>query len=205
MTPNDEPVLPEVPMFEFFAVLDTIETNERIKEEVSKYRSIYGKLNEGINWDMLDDEREILEKFVEEYSNNGLRVEFKDNRSSVEINDAEKAIKYFEEYTKKLFLKDYEEAFDDLPEIKETSQVDERGELVDIATTQKKYKIVYAAPKWEKYPSIEKLLEIPVKRISSKNSVLLLWIQASRLPEALKVIDAWGFTYKNIIYVAEKR
>lgn len=36
-----------------------------------------------------------------------------------------------------------------------------------------------------------------VKAISSANSVLFLWSTAPMLPQALKVMDAWGFDYKS--------
>ena len=36
-----------------------------------------------------------------------------------------------------------------------------------------------------------------VKSISAENSVLFLWATFPKLQEALKTIDAWGFTYKT--------
>jgi site-specific DNA-methyltransferase (adenine-specific) len=74
----------------------------------------------------------------------------------------------------------------------------------------KKYQIIYADPPWRydfagtsnrkienKYQtmSIEELcgLKIP----ADDNSVLYLWATAPKLPEALRLIEAWGFKYKS--------
>jgi N6-adenosine-specific RNA methylase IME4 len=37
----------------------------------------------------------------------------------------------------------------------------------------------------------------PVKAMSTKDSVLFLWATVPLLPDALQVMDAWGFTYKT--------
>jgi len=40
---------------------------------------------------------------------------------------------------------------------------------------------------------------------SSNNCVLFMWGTAPKLPEALKVIEAWGFTYKtNMVWIKDK-
>lgn len=73
-----------------------------------------------------------------------------------------------------------------------------------------KYDIIYADPPWRysfskshsreienQYPTMTleeiKALDVPAK----ENAVLYLWATAPKLPEALSVMEAWGFTYKT--------
>lgn len=81
----------------------------------------------------------------------------------------------------------------------------------------KKYQIIYADPPWQysnkktggslksgsvsKYSimTVEEICNLPVKNISSKNSVLFLWATVPLLPEAFQVMHAWGFKYKTMI------
>lgn len=46
---------------------------------------------------------------------------------------------------------------------------------------------------------------MPVPEITAKDSVLFLWATFPQLPEALRVIDAWGFQYKSVAFVWLKR
>ncbi len=76
------------------------------------------------------------------------------------------------------------------------------------------YRVVYADPPWQYWegqpPSFGRTLApenhyptMPTEDICrlalpalEKNAVLFLWATSPRLPEALKVIDSWGFQYK---------
>jgi len=79
----------------------------------------------------------------------------------------------------------------------------------------KKYQVIYADPPWSyknkktggsmvsgseaKYPTMT-LEEICAMKIpSDKNSVLFLWATVPLLPEAFKVMDAWGYKYKTML------
>jgi len=83
----------------------------------------------------------------------------------------------------------------------------------------KKYNIIYADPAWwfshggvyqdngrpyrktsDQYPLMktEEICKIPVKEISADTCVLFLWTTDGHLPEALQVMDAWGFKYSTI-------
>lgn len=76
----------------------------------------------------------------------------------------------------------------------------------------KKYKIIYADPPWsyndkgcngacEKHyntMSIEDICNLNVKDIADDDCILFLWATYPMLKEALKLIEAWGFTYKTI-------
>ncbi len=92
-------------------------------------------------------------------------------------------------------------------QIRETLQEEE------MATGQKRYRVIYADPPW-KYGNAmpeyvtepqdyyllmdtEDICLMPIKDISEDNSVLFLWSTSPHLPEALQVADAWGFKYKT--------
>lgn len=49
------------------------------------------------------------------------------------------------------------------------------------------------------YPTmtIEQIRALPVAEIAASNSVLFLWALPSMFPEALSVLDSWGFTFKT--------
>ena len=75
----------------------------------------------------------------------------------------------------------------------------------------KKYDVIYADPPWsytnnnkgtlrENYYSrmtIDEIRNLDVKRISNNDSVLYLWVVYTHVPDALKVIESWGFKYKS--------
>jgi N6-adenosine-specific RNA methylase IME4 len=53
--------------------------------------------------------------------------------------------------------------------------------------------------------TIEDICAIPVPKITAKDCVLLLWATVPMLPDALKVMAAWGFTYKSsFVWVKDK-
>ena len=79
----------------------------------------------------------------------------------------------------------------------------------------KKYQIIYADPPWsyrsrkvqgaaqnhDPTMSDQALYQLPVSNLADKNCVLFLWCTFPTLPEALKLISAWGFTYKTVAFV----
>lgn len=76
------------------------------------------------------------------------------------------------------------------------------------------YRVIYADPPWEygdkrtndeqsgsaesQYPTmpIDAICGLPVRDMAAADSVLFLWATAPLLTEAVRVIEAWGFTYK---------
>ena len=83
---------------------------------------------------------------------------------------------------------------------------------------EKKYNVIYADPPWSynvwskkgagrsaesHYPtmSISELCALPVADLAAKDSALFLWATFPQLPEALRLIQAWGFTYKSAAFV----
>jgi site-specific DNA-methyltransferase (adenine-specific) len=93
----------------------------------------------------------------------------------------------------------------------------------------KKYSIIYADPPWSygdrgfgKRPNgslttsmnpesgryntmtLLDIMRLPVRKISNRNSVLLLWATSPLLPEALHVMQAWGYLFKTVAFVWSK-
>lgn len=83
---------------------------------------------------------------------------------------------------------------------------------IDIFTTEKKYRVIYADPPWsygdkqdtdklggavKHYTtmSIKELCELPIP--SKKDAVLFMWVTSPLLEECFEVINAWGFKYKS--------
>lgn len=84
--------------------------------------------------------------------------------------------------------------------------------FVDIFATDKKYNIIYADPPWQygdrrvrggtehHYPTmkIDEICNLPINKISAEDCVLFMWATYPMLPEALRLIEAWGFKYKTL-------
>ena len=78
---------------------------------------------------------------------------------------------------------------------------------------------LYADPPWRysnkggqgvaenHYPTmdIHDICALPVADIAAKDSALFLWATLPMLPEALRVIEAWGFTFKTVAFVWLKK
>ena len=83
----------------------------------------------------------------------------------------------------------------------------------------KKYNIIYADPPWsfgsrklnvstkgkeitDHYPTMEtqEICALPIRDLADKNSLLFLWVVYSKLPDALKVIEHWGFKYSTVAF-----
>jgi len=72
------------------------------------------------------------------------------------------------------------------------------------------YRIVYADPPWQYENSgmrhsaaqhyetmpVSAICDMPVNDLAADDAVLFLWATSPLLPEALRVIEAWGFQYK---------
>jgi len=49
--------------------------------------------------------------------------------------------------------------------------------------------------------SLDEICALPVADIAAKDSALFLWATFPMLPEALRVIEAWGFRFKTTAFV----
>lgn len=78
----------------------------------------------------------------------------------------------------------------------------------------KKYSVIYADPPWNYSDKncigaaeaqyhcmkLDDICALPVQDIAADNCVLFLWATYPMMKEALKTIEAWGFTYKSIAF-----
>lgn len=88
------------------------------------------------------------------------------------------------------------------------------SDSIDIFSTEKKYRVIYADPAWSyndkqdtpnlggankhyQTMSTDKICELPINDISEKNSVLFLWVTSPLLPDGMRVISEWGYKYKS--------
>ena len=85
-----------------------------------------------------------------------------------------------------------------------------------------KYPVLYADPPWKyenppmgagnrsienHYPTmtLEEICALPVSDAATDDAILYLWATAPKLAECLKVVEAWGFTYRtNFVWVKDK-
>jgi len=88
--------------------------------------------------------------------------------------------------------------------------------------TDRRYPIIYADPPWRyenppigdtnrsienHYPTMDlaDICALPVADIAAEDALLYLWATAPKLPECLKVIEAWGFEYRtHIVWVKDR-
>ena len=77
-----------------------------------------------------------------------------------------------------------------------------------------RYQVIYADPAWKyananvegaashhyKTMSQDELCALPVSEIAAKDAMLLLWATSPLLPEALEVMEAWGFKFKTVFF-----
>ena len=83
---------------------------------------------------------------------------------------------------------------------------------VDIFTTDRKYRVIYADPPWsyndkqnievlggaEKHyltMPLDEICKLPIP--AEDNAVLFIWVTSPMLEDSFKVINAWGFKYKT--------
>lgn len=82
---------------------------------------------------------------------------------------------------------------------------------------KKKYDVIYADPPWKfkcwsekgtgrsaenhyQTMTMKQIRELPVSDIAEQDAILLLWTTMPMIPEALRVIKAWGFEYKTVAF-----
>lgn len=110
----------------------------------------------------------------------------------------------------------------------ETSRVERIKNIDEISRgnqpliTDRKYPIILADPPWKyenprmgkgnrstenHYPTmdLEEICSLAVSDIACEDSILYLWATAPNLQECMKVIDAWGFSYRTcFVWVKDK-
>lgn len=87
----------------------------------------------------------------------------------------------------------------------------------------KKYSVIYADPPWNylqkgaagkkqgyaaqhyKTMTTDDICALPVQQLAGGGCLLFMWATFPTLPDALLVMDAWGFTYKTAAFVWVKK
>ena len=89
---------------------------------------------------------------------------------------------------------------------------------VNIFSTNKKYDVIYADPPWEYRQnggansrgmakqhydtmSTTEICDLPIRNICTDKTVCFMWATFPNISEAIKVLEAWGFTYKTAAFV----
>jgi N6-adenosine-specific RNA methylase IME4 len=83
-----------------------------------------------------------------------------------------------------------------------------------------KFNLIYADPPWRydysksdsrkienQYPTLEvdEICELPIAKSCADDCVLFLWATSPKLPEAMRVVVSWGFTYRTcMVWVKDK-
>jgi N6-adenosine-specific RNA methylase IME4 len=47
---------------------------------------------------------------------------------------------------------------------------------------------------------LDDIINIPVRDIAAKDAALFMWVVQPMLPEAMQVLDAWGFEFKTVVF-----
>jgi N6-adenosine-specific RNA methylase IME4 len=85
-----------------------------------------------------------------------------------------------------------------------------------------KYSIIYMDPPWKFdssdcisdmssaeciYPTmtVEEMELLPIDEISATDALIFMWVCSTHLIEALRIINSWGFEYRTIAFVWEKK
>jgi len=71
------------------------------------------------------------------------------------------------------------------------------------------YSVICADPPWtissarKHYRTMcaAQIMALPVKRIAKRDAILMLWAPWAMLPEAMSVMEHWGFSYKTMGFV----
>jgi N6-adenosine-specific RNA methylase IME4 len=89
-----------------------------------------------------------------------------------------------------------------------------------VGQTAERYPVIYADPPWRyehvetesraienQYPTMEldAICALDVAALSTPDAILFLWATSPKLAEAMRVVEAWGFTYRtSAVWVKDK-
>jgi site-specific DNA-methyltransferase (adenine-specific) len=92
--------------------------------------------------------------------------------------------------------------------------------IIPLPFPDKKYNIIYADPAWSyndkmkgkcfgadfhyETQGTQWIRSLPVNNICEKDSVLFMWAVSPLLPDAIDVINKWGFKYKTVAFCWSK-
>lgn len=93
-------------------------------------------------------------------------------------------------------------------------EIEQASAAQPLASLGRRFPVIYADPPWhfeswtpagmgraaeQHYPcmTLEDICALPVSDIAADDAVLFMWATAPMIPEALRVVEAWGFAYKT--------
>jgi len=104
--------------------------------------------------------------------------------------------------------------------VRQTRQAERLRSYQQQPLPKSQYQVIVADPPWEHerpisaqrsvdnhYPtmSVDEICALPVRQMAADDAVLFLWAFNPMLPEALQVIEAWGFWYRtNMVWVKDR-
>lgn len=117
--------------------------------------------------------------------------------------------------------KDVREASAQLRRVERVEQIGEISKKgTPLTGALGRFPVIYADPPWQydhqtsdnrlvenHYPtmSLEDICALPVQDIATPDAVVFLWATVPMMPEALQVMDAWGFKYRTgAVWVKDK-
>lgn len=101
-------------------------------------------------------------------------------------------------------------------EARRTERVEKINEIAQgnapLADVGRKFPVIYCDPPWRyehvetesraienQYPtlSLDEICALPLHDIAHDDAILFMWATSPKLAEAMRVLDAWGFTYRT--------
>lgn len=86
-----------------------------------------------------------------------------------------------------------------------------KKEIKQLPLPQGKYNIIYADPAWEYWGggyknqsqhydvmNYKDMMKIPVQDLAADNCILFMWATSPAFPQALELLEVWGFKYSTI-------
>jgi N6-adenosine-specific RNA methylase IME4 len=89
--------------------------------------------------------------------------------------------------------------------------------LDEITRPERGYSVVYADPPWQFQAwshrgegkgasqhydcmTLQQVCDLPVRKVVADDAALFMWVVQPMLPDALRVIGAWGFEFKTVAF-----
>ncbi len=104
--------------------------------------------------------------------------------------------------------------------VKKLAEAARGNEPLPVGRTARRYPVIYADPPWRyehvetenraienHYPTmdLDAICALPVASMVTDDAILFLWATSPKLAEAMRVIEAWGFTYRTCaVWVKDK-